>query len=198
MSRKGCHYEGSFEAAGVEVSHAQAVGARAVPEWSIIRAARRSYDGLPRASDRPQVANLGYPSPRTAPSRVDDDHDVTVFDQHREGLHPHAGSVERPARPEVELPLVPGALQDLALALEGDPVDLRPDDVGAQSPATERASLVGTDVAHREESAVDVEDPDAPRAADREDPTGARRNFVGPTDDTPAIHDLERSIVFDA
>jgi len=92
---------------------------------------------------------------------------------------------------------MPGTLENLALPLERDSVDLGPDDVRAQPTAAKRSALMRTDVAHREKPAVDVEHADASRAAIREDSAAARGNLVDATDDAPTVDDLEGSIVFD-
>jgi len=90
---------------------------------------------------------------------------VIAFDEDRVGLHLEARGVEGKAGAQVELPLVPGALQNFAVALERVLVDRGRDDVGTQATAAERPALVRAAVANRVVSAVDAKDPDPPRPA---------------------------------
>lgn len=109
-------------------------------------------------------------------------HDFLTLHLHPVGADAEFRVVEGLAGLDVELPLVPGAFEDLAFARvahAGEPVRK---DKGAQPAAAERAGLVGADVAEGVVVAVEVENADLP-PVDGHDFAAAGRDFVDGGDD---------------
>ena len=104
--------------------------------------------------------------------------DVVSFDRHPVPPHPQPGIVEGAARLQVELPVVPGALEDLTLPLPGDVVGAAGADMGPEASLTEGTALVRADILDGMESAVDVEDADTGPAACGDDLSGAGRQIL--------------------
>src|SRR5205814_1172637 len=111
------------------------------------------------------------------PLEAGQDDDLAVLDRDRVGLDAHLRVDQALPGRDLELPEVPGAADDLAVALDRVVVDDQRatrgrrvgDDPAEDVAGAERAGLVRAEVAQGVELAVDVEDADAGPAAERDD-----------------------------
>lgn|SRR5579875_1654574 len=122
---------------------------------------------------------------------------MAVLDPDRVGLHAQTGGVEGKAGLQVKFPLVPGALENFAFALEFERANLGTSDVGTEPTPTEWSAFVWTDVADGVKGAIHIEDSDPSTAADAEDLPAPRRDFVGTAKHTAAVNDRQRPLVLD-